>query len=410
MPLDFAALGHSTALAACSALLWDVARFLNTEDVDNPVMAIEDAVAMTPQPGMLATWPSLYKCLCEVAQGHGTPEAQVTKEVVPAARSLLLSQLKPLLRTNWHASFNECGLYYLSEQGSTVKLKKMKHLVQAVIRWRKQHHDASKAFRRSGEVDAALAPGLELVPSEKHNDLLLRLLPPAVENVPVASLSAAVSTAVNPKIPAMEPAAPAELSIPLPRAARRSWADYSEVAESELGCCSPSESSWSASGTASARQNHQHSSSSEDLKRELASLPAENPALRNTSKLLQQSVEGEAGIFRKLFCTPTKFPLSSEPEIFDDPFEPPPQSLSQGRLASSCCSTTSGSGSLTPFYMASGTATPAPTQGTCALVPLWFPMGDRVKIPSGIVQQAKTLFERADGATFFNGHGLFAQR
>merc|ERR1719359_1936304 len=49
--LDIASLGHSSALAAVSALLFDVLRVVDSEDTDNPVVAIEDSAALTATPG-----------------------------------------------------------------------------------------------------------------------------------------------------------------------------------------------------------------------------------------------------------------------------------------------------------------------------------------------------------------------
>ncbi|CAK0822341.1 unnamed protein product [Prorocentrum cordatum] len=170
--LDLHALGHSSALAAASTLLWDVLRIANSDDTDNPIVALEDHVALTAQPGLLGCWPSLYKALCEVSLEHGAAENGA------AARGLLMSQLKPLLEKQWHTSFEENGLGYLTAKGSFVKLKKMKHLVQAVISWRGQRvawrlEDA----RAQTAIDEALAPSLELVASTRHNDLVLRCTP-----------------------------------------------------------------------------------------------------------------------------------------------------------------------------------------------------------------------------------------
>merc|ERR550532_464658 len=48
--LDIAALGHSSALAAATALLWDVLRLVEREDADNPVVALDDTLALDPRP------------------------------------------------------------------------------------------------------------------------------------------------------------------------------------------------------------------------------------------------------------------------------------------------------------------------------------------------------------------------
>merc|ERR1712083_1270113 len=112
------------------------------------------------------------------------------------------------------------------------------------------------------------------------------------------------------------------------------------------------------------------------------------------------SMHGASAMLQELFHVPTKPLPTLQPDVFDDPFEPPPQSARWDPSATPCGSTTLGSGSLTPASTMSGAATPGfgdrpcDLQGVCTLVPVWFPMCDRTNIPSGIVQRAKALFER----------------
>merc|ERR1719160_417608 len=68
------AIGHSCPLSAATALLWDVLRLVDSEDSDNPIVAVEDAVSLTPRPGALGTWPSLYKALCSIIVKYGAEE------------------------------------------------------------------------------------------------------------------------------------------------------------------------------------------------------------------------------------------------------------------------------------------------------------------------------------------------
>merc|ERR1712070_1313606 len=166
------ALGFDSPMSAATAFLWDVLRLVDGEDTDNPVLAVEDGVAMTAQPGAPATWPSLYKALCEIVSQYGTQEEGKVS-------SILVSQLKPLLQRHWLNSFDEASLSYLTEEGTPVRVKKMKHLLQALLRWREQRV-AWKAQSQVGQspLDAVLALELELVPSKKHNDLLLRCVQP----------------------------------------------------------------------------------------------------------------------------------------------------------------------------------------------------------------------------------------
>mmetsp|Transcript_127831 Transcript_127831/g.238995 ORF Transcript_127831/g.238995 Transcript_127831/m.238995 type:complete len:432 (-) Transcript_127831:65-1360(-) len=372
--LDVAALGDSS-VAAASMLLFDVLRLVDREDTDNPVVAIEDVVALTPRPGSLASWPSMYKVLCEAALHHGTlevsdtPNAEAPGEV---SRAILLSQLKPLLQRLWHSSFDESGLSYLTAEGTSVKLKKMKHLVQAVLRWREERAAwVAEACIRPTEIDELLKPRLELVPSKKHNDLVLRctLVNDTVTPTPIVSC-----IFQNPQqIPSTE---------------------VSTDADSEF------------------------SSASTGLEEELAKLRAENAMLRNKNEFLEHHAK-DAVLRCELFDTPQKPQPVHMPEVFDDPFEPPPQVDRCWSFDSPAGSTTFGSssgcatpmslssslaptsGSATPQQVVSGTPTNFSTAAAgpmCAFMPVWFStaMGDRVQIPCGVVQQAKAIFERGD--------------
>lgn len=160
--LDVAALGHSTPTAAATVLLWNVLGSVDSDDEANPLLRIDDAVALIPKPGRLGCWPSLYNALHEIARRHGE-------------KGLLLSRLKPLLLRYWHAGFDESGMGFLSSDGSVSKSRKMKHLVQDVRRWRNERLAWREARGlRPTPVDEALVPALELSPSDSHNDLVLR--------------------------------------------------------------------------------------------------------------------------------------------------------------------------------------------------------------------------------------------
>merc|ERR1712060_532840 len=88
-------------------------------------------------------------------------------------RFLLLSQLRPLLADSRH-SIDETSLSFRSEDGALVRFKKMKHLLQAVLRWREQRQAWRLATgSKCSAVDMAVSRDLALVPSRKHNDLML---------------------------------------------------------------------------------------------------------------------------------------------------------------------------------------------------------------------------------------------
>lgn len=370
--LDLASLGHASPLAAASTLLWDVLRLVDTEDIDNPIVAIDDSVALTPHPGSMGSWPSLYVALCEAVLSSGTVQLE-PEENAGGVRCLLLSQLKPLLQSRWHANFDENGLGFLSEEGSYVKMKKMKHLVQAVLRWRNQRVEwtQSRSAKMTG-VDKVLIPQLELIASKKHNDLMLRYVPCTSchdDLVPCTSCTSCQA----------------------------------------LAEASPS--------TSSPRL---------DMAEELAFLRAENAKLRSRNEMLtheQFDVSDMASeVSSQESFAPVTFLPESLVEVFDDPFEPPPQKLFRSlSSAASIASTGTGCSTPIPSWPHSSGATPAsmtpvpsdvagcmtPTSGHgCALVPMWFSLvpsasgafGDRSMIPTGIVQRFRSQIDAFDSA------------
>jgi len=386
--LDIEALGHGSALAAATALLWEVLRLVEAEDTDNPVVALEDSVVLTPRPGSLASWPSLYQVFCEL----------IEKSASRGANGILLSQLKPLLQKHWHANFDESGLSYLTEEGTPVKLKKMKHLVLAVLRWREQ----CAAWRAAAGVqpaalDEALRLELELVPSKTHNDLILRT----------------AAAAARPEARATPHARHVGL-----RAPARAHQEKSPGRDAE---------SWPGDVESLSHRSSTSSGASSELAEELENLRAENALLRASNELLESRVRGAALGVAALPRAPSGPPPPPvEAELFDHPFEPPPELRRQGLawgcgtspLASTAAQSSYGlsADSPPPWSQASssrsqsGSATPASfsTGGNqvCALVPVWFPLGDRGQIPSGVVQQVRTVFERSGEAL----PSFFAQR
>lgn len=388
--LDLAALGHSAPLPAATALLWDVLRIVDKEDTDNPVVAVEDAVALTPQPGLLGCWPSLYQVLCQIVLNNGLPEAAAADgQESPKACNLLLSQLRPLLECHWHASFDESSLGFRNEEGSFIRLKKLKHLLHAVLRWR----DQRQAWQRSHNakrtaVDEVLTQRLELVASEKHNDLVLRCF---------ASQEPAAARGVT--------ASPCRVA-PKERAADR----VATACAARGPSCS--------------------------LQLELERLRVENGQLRARNQALEEgswSMTTSPGTPAGRPQGPCQLPA----DVFDDPFEPPPEMRAwraRGVSVASCSSSThldtsdavseahsnaSWATSGTPLpsswqsqctsATASGATTPNPrlpgAQQNCTYVPMWFPFVQAAStcfvdvsvIPRGIVQSAREQFERVAG-------------
>eukprot|EP00439_Symbiodinium_sp_Y106_P058499 s1140_g8.t1 len=230
-------------------------------------------------------------------------------------------------------------------------MKKMKHLLQALLRWRSQRLAWQSCGGRSGRnMDEALSLELELLPSKRHNDLLLRFAGPAPEVL-----------------------------------AEKPWAALGQVLpcsgeEEEVGDALSPEVSTVASTTSSAVQE------------ELAALRAENEKLRSRNNALEKSVRDQDSV-----------PEAQLPEnLFDNPYEPPPQvwhggwSSASSPTASTVARSTFSGSDGTP--MGSGCVTPvqlAPVGQAITLVPMgWFAMGDRGLIPCGLVQQARAVFEQ----------------
>jgi hypothetical protein len=360
-PLDLSALGHSSPLAAVSALLWDVLRVVDREDMDNPVLGIEDGVALIPQPGLLACWPSLYQAVCEAVRKHGFLEAEAGQG---GASCLLLSNLRPLLERTWHPNFDEGTLGFRNEEGRFVKLKKMKHLLIAVLQWRGQRlaWQASQGSGRRSPLDDILASSLTLIPSKRHNDLMLRC------------------------------------------------SSGSEALESQgllLEKTLDAVSSGKYSGA---------------LKREVGRVREQSSDLQAKSEQLQRGHEEIAPW--------SPFPQLAA-DIFDDPFEPPPEASKWCGTSESGLSRVStvdfddldsrftySGGSVSNFTsswhsschsaVASGMASPALAPAELyAFVPMWMPInqvmqssacfGDVSVIPNGIVEAARQQFERVGG-------------
>jgi hypothetical protein len=372
-------------------------------------VAVEDAVALTPSPDLLASWPSLYQKLCEIACSHGSIEREDDAESNQRSYALLLSQVKPLLQRHWHSGFDEFGLSYFTEEGSTIKLKKMKHLLSALLRWRSLRREwqassapATKRGARGARsaVDEALEMELVLVPSKTHNDILVHCVCHESPQERCTSTNSSPQQIDRP--PPMTPAFRLELP---PRQNDDCEANATDTPSTEAASNPRSPSCKSSSELSCGSVN------SGRLEQELALLRSENAKLRSENNILEsRAMLNDTVLQRELFQTPLKLqqPPPDVVEIFDDPFEPPPQIRQWEEYSSPVCSTPGSisfcSGTLTPFSesslsrAASGYATPVPSgppgqvcNGVTlvSVMPVWFQT-----IPTGVVQQARTMFER----------------
>lgn len=430
--LDIGALGHSTPLTAATTLLWDVLRIVDQTDPLDPVVGVEDNVALTPRAGLLGCWPSLYRALCDIVQEEGslTDSAE--------GHSLLLSQIRPLLEHYWLANFDESGLGFLNAEGGFIRLKKLKHLLQWLLKWREERLGwrRSNVSRKPSALDKILEPTLRLVPSEKYNDLLLILtvgetvtpLPMTMTNsqslVDAHSLEdgGSQTQSIESSIDDTVPNERMDLTIAPQDASQATSLEEKKPAAAIL---------------ASVSNDVPSQNEIDEMRRELESLRSESHELdRLRSENRNLWVENTAlhfGTSHQTMSSSPMFPQSHLPivdlpaQVFDDPFEPPPEARTWcsysnvsrttsvtdigtvdvssefsmgsssmvgtprffGMSAHSTCGSEVQSGAMTPLGNCQ------PQQPVGAFVPVWFLGGmDFSVIPRGIVETARAHFER----------------
>lgn len=285
--LDPAVMGQESAVGMAMSLLPSVIRFIDISDVDNPIVAAQDPIVMVPHPGALGSWPSLYQALCNVVLNHGAPDGEPRQDETGCG--LLLSQLKPLLRVHWHSGFEEGCLGCFSDDGKFVRLWKLKHLVQAVIRWRDLRVMwCMTTGSMPSIVDEALIPTLELVQSKQHSDLVLRCMPNGVvlHHVP--------GSIVSKVYPGARPSP--ELACEMRSFSRnQSSRKVHNSAKLSGKPAFVTPESFRPSGN-SARQDTPHPATVSqpalsDLEKEATKLRSENEELRNKNQILEEKVE-----------------------------------------------------------------------------------------------------------------------
>lgn len=370
MRLDLESLGHASSLAAATTLLWDVLRLVDGSDAENPIVAVEDAVVLTPQPKSMVSWPSLYVALCSIVQTCGTIEATETAagERPAVCQTLLLSRLRPLLRSHWHSLFDERSLAYFSEQGAGTRMKKMKHLVHAVLRWRDERVQWQLAAdRRPTLVDKALMFDLELAASTSHNDMILRChsdeeprqIEPCPMNISITDARGRRRQQPQRKCPLVARKVYHEVAVDCPvQSPSCLYEGFDDPFEPP-----PQRDPWAAAATPVTSPTKRETQKFSDRR------PLWSPR-KPTGHVQTLTFELDSGASTRAPTTP----VSSFEELLDQP-----PSLHQHRVLS-----------------------PQPANGRmCALVPLWFPcagvLADRSAIPMGIVERCRTHFEPEQG-------------
>jgi hypothetical protein len=161
--VHFQRYGHTTAFDASTSFLWDVSRTVSRSDPSNPVLGVDDEIALMPEPFSLASWPSLYCALCTIVERR--PEG------------LPLSTLSALLRHQWHSGFDESKLSFFTDGGVQERIVSLQHMVLLLIDWHDQWVHWHRSETRSTKLEKLSSTNLELLP-DSHCDCLLRLLQP----------------------------------------------------------------------------------------------------------------------------------------------------------------------------------------------------------------------------------------
>eukprot|EP00927_Polykrikos_kofoidii_P078955 TRINITY_DN75757_c0_g1_i1.p1 TRINITY_DN75757_c0_g1~~TRINITY_DN75757_c0_g1_i1.p1 ORF type:complete len:498 (-),score=70.39 TRINITY_DN75757_c0_g1_i1:53-1486(-) len=425
MRLDVVSLGFSSALVAASTLLSDVARIVDAEDANNPLLVLEDQATLTPHPGMVGCWPSIYSSLCQIVRDHGE---DVTASVGDGSGlvvfEMFMAQVKPSLESHWHPNYDENSFCYLNKRGMIFKFKKTKYLIEAMLCWREQRASLLEGMNDVGEsaLDEALSAQLELVPTKKRNDLKLRCYSRSGTKDRVSA------TVRESRFPIDERYAVTPYAKPT-QEPREVTAPIQPIEHSDQSS-HPSESADVGTDTTVSETVFNIGTLG---KPELAptSLPG---SPREESEDLGASIIG---------CQTSGQPRSPflEPEVFDDPYEPPPQAkiwiapsggFSPAMLlpsGSSLPTTAPVSGSCSPIALlnsassarnsgdpsnSSGAITPSTQWGVltpmlwehaCTNVLSWMPVvpsSDVCSIPNGIVEG---LCKRLESAPMFRLHG-----
>mmetsp|Transcript_16224 Transcript_16224/g.44070 ORF Transcript_16224/g.44070 Transcript_16224/m.44070 type:complete len:341 (-) Transcript_16224:382-1404(-) len=165
--LDIKRLGYSTALAASTALLWDVLRLTDGEDVDDPVVALEDEATLVLVPGLLGSWPAIYQALSSIVQTSGSLEPMKDGNRFHPVRTLTLEKLEPLLKRQWEVDFEEGGVKYLEKDAaSALTLSTFQEMLEAVLRWTQERTLwLAERNMRPTSIDKVFQPRLEIIES-----------------------------------------------------------------------------------------------------------------------------------------------------------------------------------------------------------------------------------------------------
>ncbi|CAE7242514.1 unnamed protein product [Symbiodinium sp. CCMP2456] len=170
----------ASALDAAKTCLADLATFDEAASGDARLRLREEAALSAGKDGQLGCWPLLLQRLGEIVRNHGSAQPLQGTEAEHIGTStgevlgVLLGQLKHLLSRYWDPAFEDRGLSFFNEVGQFVHLRKMKHFLAELLKWRARRRELvlNKALPPSA-IDEALGDQLMLVASQRHNDMVL---------------------------------------------------------------------------------------------------------------------------------------------------------------------------------------------------------------------------------------------
>ncbi|CAE7873260.1 unnamed protein product, partial [Symbiodinium sp. KB8] len=159
----------ASALDAAKTCLADLATFDEAASGDARLRLREEAALSAGKDGQLGCWPLLLQRLGEIVRNHGSAQPLQGTEAEHIGTStgevlgVLLGQLKHLLSRYWDPAFEDRGLSFFNEVGQFVHLRKMKHFLAELLKWRARRRELvlNKALPPSA-IDEALADQLML--------------------------------------------------------------------------------------------------------------------------------------------------------------------------------------------------------------------------------------------------------
>jgi len=212
----------ASTLDAAKSSLADLVVFDDNAQGDT-LLRLTDAAALSEaKANQLGCWPLLVQRLGEIVQVHGTRweshslEVRDSEDLDAEVPGILLGQLKPLLSRHWDSGFEERSIGFFNEVGQFVNLRKMKHFIAELLKWRAKRQELvrSQALVASA-VDQALETRLILATSTRHNDMVLccsnrgrvtmsdgcKLGTPSTPSPTKAVLTSSTASEVNPLSP-----------------------------------------------------------------------------------------------------------------------------------------------------------------------------------------------------------------